>query len=261
MVVPLLIFSLITGVYFSLSLIKKEPSSFVEVIQSFIFHPFNFVESHNAPLWFLFALLVCNILFIFIAKLNTKYIVCIAIGLFVFLDVTMTYEIKTWHSFYNILMGLMYYSSGYLLRKLELKNWHIAILSIIFLLCIIIYPSTIDMRFNYLMYGYFEIAVIGCITGIIIINYLFKNVPILQLKPLVYIGQNSMAYYLLHYPISWPLNFLVELFPSIFDSYECLYLDCIKLTVCLIAIPLIIKGLNRINMGWIVGMTKPNKIE
>lgn len=154
----------------------------------------------NKPVWFLISLFSVRLLFSFSSKYDiVLFSVVCALVLAKF------HQHFTFNHFCflgNIPLGYLYYVAGYYLKEKQYNKWLlIASIAIIFLEYVFI-PTNVDARGNYIYYGNYLIGVVCSVFGIIIMNNLFRQ-KWLQLKPLLFIGTNSISFLVIHYPIMW----------------------------------------------------------
>ena len=134
---------------------------------------------------------------------------------------------------------------GIIIGKEVFKDWkRIIILTIIYAAYIILQPSKIDMRMEYVMWGEYGIAIIGNIVGIVLINsWAFKNQNIVP-SFIKFIGVESMSFYILHIQIYRVVISILSL--SEYSSYACVL-------VTLSITPLIIFIFKKLKIQWLLG--------
>lgn len=250
--VPLLIFYVLSAMYYLIEYALHHQGLGQEIFFMLI-NPFDFMEIANSSLWFLVALFFCNILFIPLAKLPIKKLVLVTLVLIVISDISMYGVEKHWHLIFNTITALMYCSLGYLSKSIKLNKTQTALCFAAFLALFIFVPASMEARFNMMRHGSPEVSLVSNLLGIMSFNYIFSYCKFLQFKPLVYIGQNSMAYYLLHIPLIWIVkdHFLIKLGPDFHDIYS--------LLACLFFIPIIIQLSRKFHIEWIIGALKLKK--
>lgn len=74
-----------------------------------------------------------------------------------------------------------------------------AIVVNIFIYCF--FPSSVDFLANNVISGTYGGYIMSAVSAIIILNNLFKTISLLNIRVLAYIGQHSMSFYLLHWPL------------------------------------------------------------
>ncbi len=95
-------------------------------------------------------------------------------------------------------LGIVFYLAGLYLRDKQYDKRIVVIAFVVFLFLQILTPSNVGLRDDVTIKGYWIVFVISSITGIIIINNLFK-LRFFQLPVLTSIGRNSMDYYCFHW--------------------------------------------------------------
>ena len=190
-------------------------------------------------LWFLAALAIAKIVFVALPK-NKIALWILALLLFVIGDIINRFQPPIALLLKEIPMALFYYTIGFQLKKINCNLKMIVILSLIYLLIIFLIPSRVDMRMQTILFGYFEIAVIGCLVGIVLMNAICTILVNFLPQPITFIGRESMIFYLLHRPIIKATESLITtgLTPVI---------------SVLLIVPIIIIITNKLKLGWIFG--------
>lgn len=154
---------------------------------------------YTAPAWFLLALSIVRIIFqIAFKKQIIKIVMLLSICLaYVLYKTSIIYPLYLG----NISLGLFFFGLGYLLREIQYNKYLIgmAIVVNIFIYCL--FPSSVDFRANNVISGTYGGYIMSAVSAIIILNNLFKKIPLLNIRVLTYIGQHSMSFYLLHWPL------------------------------------------------------------
>lgn len=152
---------------------------------------------YNAPLWFLPSLFFVKVVFNILKLKNCNIFIVAFISL---LSAYTVYRLKLHIPLYvgNILLGLFFYSIGYIYNYYNLRiikwNW---LVIIVFISIFLLYPSNVDFRINmankgsYLLWCLYSIC--GCILSVNLFTY--------RIKLIEYIGKNSMSFYVWHWPI------------------------------------------------------------
>lgn len=185
----------------------------------------------NLPLWFLMTLF-CVINLYNKHKLNDWQILCISIlaaTLLHFIGFTEPYYIS------NIMTGLAFYVMGVMFKEIQyniIVLMGALVLHILILWCC---PSYVGMFSNSLTNGYYILWFPFALSGIIIINNIFKRLPLGCLH-LDYIGKRAMNYYVTHWIVIILVKFIVVNIFNIHDKA----ISVSILIVCLIfMLPLI----------------------
>ena len=203
-------------------------------------------RGQTALLWFLEALFISKLIFVALPKSKTILIV-LSFCLFIVGDFINRYEPSIPLLFKEIPMALFYYITGFLSKKLNNNSQMIICLLIAYLLILFIIPSRVDMRMQTILFGYFEIAVAGCLVGIVLMNALCDRYKDCLFKPIIYIGKESMAFYILHMPIIKAIQSIQARIPAF--SQE----NLIPALIVLLVVPVIILVTDKFKLSWILG--------
>lgn len=103
------------------------------------------------------------------------------------------------------------------------------------------------MRMQTILFGYFEIAVVGCLVGIVLMNALCEKYKNILPSQVMFIGRESMVYYILHMPII----IIVQSVLTKFANTD--YNGLISAFVVLFVVPIIIILAERLKLNWILG--------
>lgn len=95
-------------------------------------------------------------------------------------------------------LGIVFYLSGYFLRKKQYNTAIIVLSSLTYTLAMVFCPSNVDFRSDKTSRGIWMVYVISSIAGIVLFNNLFK-LKILQIPYLSSIGRHSLDYYCSHW--------------------------------------------------------------
>ena len=228
---------------------KYTKDFFLKLIKRFVVPMCTYLlisRGQTALLWFIEALVISKLVFVALPKSKTPIIVMSSF-LFIVGDVINRYEPTIPLLLKEMPMALFYYIVGFLLKKLNYNSRMIISLLITYLLILFIIPSRVDMRMQTILFGYFEIAVAACLVGIVLMNALCERYKDYLLKPIIYIGKESMAFYILHMPIIIAVQLIQAKFPVI--SQE----NLIPAIIVLIVVPIIILIVDKIKMSWVLG--------
>lgn len=169
----------------------------------------------NLALWFLLSLFIVRCLYnILSSRIRLNAIFILLTSLIVTLLI-FHFEIHKPYYLANSLAGLFFFSAGRLLAKLQYNKWIMGLSAIVFLIHMIFLPSFVDMRVNKLVEGYYELWLIGSISGCILLNGLcrmaFLYIPrLINKNPrlhyldfipnfIITLGRNSLIIYLYHW--------------------------------------------------------------
>jgi len=149
----------------------------------------------NIPLWFLFSFFVVRLLGQLCFK-NTKMVFLTFIVCYTLSNVFFYTGFKHPYWLVNICTGLAYFSLGNMMRQVQ---YHKAVAVVA--LCVYVYfgisgLTIVDIRANHLIRGVYAIHPIWAVSGIVLINNIFKYI---RIKPIEHIGKDSMDYYVYHW--------------------------------------------------------------
>lgn len=204
-------------------------------------------------LWFIEALLISKVLFDFVPDKKAYYIV-IAVIAFVISDIISRCNFDLPLILKETPMALFYMATGFLLKDIQYvkskQGLYILLLVVVYALFIVLIPSKVDMRLGVIRYGLFEIAVFGNVAGIVLINNIAKIVEDYVPGVILYIGRESMSYYVLHMLIMSSIGGLLLITGMNHDSQSYLYIRPIAV---FFVVPLIICLLVKIKLSWLLG--------
>lgn len=176
----------------------------------------------TAASWFLLALFVVRISFHFLHKhhihplLIAMVSILLAYGIFLLQQVNWAFSVQIANlqlsieiPFYmgTIFHGLFLYGLGYYLQKKQFGT-------VILLFALIIYvlhfyfPISSDFRANEPGGAYWLFVVSG-LAGSILFNNIFSRLLSMRIPHLTYIGENSMVYFLVHFPVLYVMSRLL----------------------------------------------------
>lgn len=168
--------------------------------------------SGNLPLWFLLSLLGIRVLF------NTGYnlkIPVLALSIFGFgiaYSIQLS-EIKVPLWLTTIASGLFFYGMGFYFRNIKTSTFMNCLIFILFIVLSIVSRPYVDMRENKLLLGFYWVWPIWSLSGILATNNLFKFLNKFHfnpLRPFIFLGKNTMVYYVAHWPIILLSSFLTK---------------------------------------------------
>lgn len=197
-------------------------------------------------LWFLEALILSKLVFVALPK-SKVFLVLLSLFLFITGDVINRCELSIPLLLKEMPMALFYYTTGFLLKNLKYDSKIIIYLVVAYLLVLFIIPSRVDMRMQTILFGYFEIAVVGCLVGIVLMNALCEKYKNILPSQVMFIGRESMVYYILHMPII----IIVQSVLTKFANTD--YNGLISAFVVLFVVPIIIILAERLKLNWILG--------
>lgn len=203
-------------------------------------------RGQTALLWFLESLVISKLIFVALPK-SKMVLIVLSSCLFIVGDFINRYEPSIPLLLKEMPMALFYYITGFLLKKLNNNSQMIICLLLAYLLILFIIPSRVDMRMQTILFGHFEIAVAGCLIGIVLMNALCDRYKDYLLKPIIYIGKESMAFYILHMPIIIAVQ-LIQAKMSAFSQE-----NLIPALIVLLVVPVIILVTDKLKLSWILG--------
>ena len=201
----------------------------------------------NSPLWFLLTLFLVRVIF---DACFLKGRECAGVLSIVAIIVAYIFRLMDFHTFFylpNVCAGVFFYGCGYFLREKVNRGYVIAIATLLYVLYAVWFPSYYDFRSNGIAVEAYPFCIIASVGGIISLDWIFKQVSILQ-KPFVEIGKNSMTYYAVHWLV---LGASSLLFQNILNlaNYS-LFAAFVMANV--VTLPYLDKQLNR-HCRWIIG--------
>ncbi len=150
----------------------------------------------NDVLWFLTSLFLVQVAYNELIKrsIDSRLIVALALGI-AFVCHILSVSKPAYLA--NASLGIAMYSLGYSLKNVQ-YNWKVCVLAFVIYITIMVgYPSHIDLRTNTLNEGgSYLLALLFSVAGCIVINCLFKRIPVISLVG--YIGRKSMNFYVMH---------------------------------------------------------------
>lgn len=228
-IIPCAIFSVIGTLIAILSAVITEKSVISAIVgdcRSFIFHG---STSWNGPLWFLISLFFVRVVFNYIRDYVNHYAFMAALLIMAFLH----YLFLANHGIYwfgNICSGLLFYIIGMKFKQLQYNRWSVIVSIIVLVLIGFTKPTIVTMFGNFLLYddGIYLLWYPFCIAGIIIFNNIVKYIG----KYFTHyhfddIGQHSMVYYVIHFPLGYLVCALYEYYSEHQNNWELLMYLCL----------------------------------
>ena len=227
LLVPYLVFmllGLICEAYFES--LGKAPLS----IPVFLYYKFWYIVNHSylesvVPCWFLLSLFIVRVVFQMCIKIRIPPVIVVFVSLvtayFVYFctyqsDCSYLLHWGNGHSwdlhipFYlgNVSLGLMCYSLGYILREKQYSKCFFGGAVVLFVIKYFVWADFDFRADDSLKYNYF-LAVLYGVSGCVLFNNLFRQIANVRIPVLTHIGENSVIYYLVHYPV---LYFITQRF-------------------------------------------------
>ena len=196
--------------------------------------------------WFLISLFFTRIVFnLLYHKLHPLLITIIfafaSYAIYIIFYNEWTYDIHVADTFYlqipqfflgNICHGVSLYSLGFYLKDKQFNKIVFVMASIMFVVKYFI-PAGIDFRANLSSGANFMLAVLYGMTGCIVINNFFKRFLNYKISVVTHIGENSMVYYLIHYPVMITVSRLYLRY-RILDFWYSFFILFLTVTISLI---------------------------
>lgn len=241
LLVPFVIYSVIGHILYCLIIWNEGDRNWIHYMVS----PFKQILTTgalagNLPLWFLLTLFTTRLIYNFLPnKLLYRSGFTLLFGAFAYL----LYRYTDIHItiLANVCSGLFFYGCGNLFRQMQ-YNAAVLVVALLILGLQIAIPSNVDMHNNSLTRGMYPIWILTSLCGCIIINFIFKALPRLQI--LNFIGRNSLEFYVTH----WNVILLAKIcIVYIFNIHDKLVIFYTMIAFCAIGIPVIIHVKSRIN--------------
>lgn len=153
----------------------------------------------NKPLWFLFSFFAVQVIFSVVEN-NLKYPILIIIPAIIFVYILYLYDNPLPRYFGNISSGLVFYTLGYILRKIQFLPSVSATAIVIYLMFAILGITFVDMFPNILRQGVYLLWFVFAIAGCITFNSIFEKIPY-RFKFFSWVGKNAMILYLTHFMV------------------------------------------------------------
>lgn len=153
----------------------------------------------NKPLWFLFSFFAVQVIFSVVEN-NLKYPILIIIPAIIFVYILYLYDNPLPRYFGNISSGLVFYTLGYILRKIQFLPSVSATAIVIYLMFTILGITFVDMFPNILRQGVYLLWFVFAIAGCITFNSIFEKIPY-RFKFFSWVGKNAMILYLTHFMV------------------------------------------------------------
>lgn len=226
LIIPYIYFSVIGTVILLIKLGLNCQLTFKSFLLTFKSIALEGATAGNLPLWFLLSLFAVRISFSYLhGKLTSSpkpfarflsgcglFLLCI-----VYIPVYYLLELKglqypLWLS--NISSGMLFFTIGYYLRDINLNKTCTLILASGYILVMIFYPTTADMRTGSLTQGEFLLwaptAVMGILSFISTFRHFFPKKNLLSV-----LGSQTMPYYCMHWCVLVIVSFFFVVLPGI----------------------------------------------
>lgn len=203
----------------------------------------------NSPLWFLFSLLLVQLIYNYLARKWTNIDIGIFIGsLFVAFLLNMIDIPYIPLYIANVFLGICCYSFGHLMRDRQFSKYVICLSIAIFLLLWKMTYAHVDFRINQVSNdSNYLLVVLWSFSGCMVINNVFKRLP--NIRVLQYYGKYSMEFYVLHWLMLYVCLFVNKYVFQLGD-YAMFFSMLIS---CVILLPFVIQAVYILNLGWVFG--------
>jgi fucose 4-O-acetylase-like acetyltransferase len=204
----------------------------------------------NMPIWFLLSLFFSLTGFVFLDKFRIKWaILFFPLGGYALYYFNFNQILPL--GLANLFLGIFYLYTGYIFRtKIENSRYSklfLCISAVIYGITQIFYFSDLDMRIDTLLTGNYFIYVLSGLCGLVLIYYVSKKIN--YVKPVNYIGENAMVYFVVHWPVLMLVKNIMESLSLKTSGY--VYAGILSVTVFLV-IPICVKVLNG-RFGFLIG--------
>ncbi len=153
----------------------------------------------NIPVWFLLTLFVVKVVTARYHGRNTWIYVLVSLVI----CLGHHYMVNTGRFNYigNMALATLFYVLGYKTKDMDFSSHKsLYTLAAVFVIIFFIYPSALDIWSNKALYGNYLLSILSAVVGIMLVNRIFKVCKFLQIKPLLFMGQNAMLFLVLHVP-------------------------------------------------------------
>lgn len=163
----------------------------------------------NPPLWFLVSLFLSQLIASFFIKRKIPYlaiVISLAIG-----GLLSTASAVFPFSLPAIPLGVSFYLYGYLLKGASSRSSSIRLDYVILtgvLLIVLFEPSFVDFRTGRLDFGNFPFYIFSAFGILLLIQHRIKG----GFSPFAWIGRNSLAFFVLHWPVLIVAKYLLQRF-------------------------------------------------
>ncbi len=252
LIIPFLIFSILGFIlYFPFELFSGSRS----IIRILLSLPYAILMYGNGglgnlPIWFLLSLFSALVSFATLSIFKLQKIIL----LFPVLSFLLFYyNIHLPLGYSNLLLGIFFIYFGFIFRKYESYHKYILYISIICFLVIEIFNySLLDFRTNNLTKGNYLLYIICSAAGIVIMFFIAKKIN--YIKPLNYIGKNSIIFFVVHWPI---IMFTKNMFEILNFNSESIYYIVFSTLSIIILTPLLTELINN-KFSYLLGNNIPS---
>lgn len=130
--------------------------------------------------------------------------------------------------------GLAFYTFGAWLKENQF-NRKLFLLALCFFILKFFYFAFMDFRGNDSEGSNYFLCIIYELAGCIVVNNVFRNIANKKIMLLSHIGQNSMIYYLVHYPVMTFIVMFLNPFPNLSSSIRYFLLSAVLIIILIIS--------------------------
>lgn len=153
----------------------------------------------NIPVWFLLTLFAVKIVTAQYDGKNTW--IYILVPLMICLIHHYTVHTDRFNYIGNMALATLFYVLGYKIKNIDFSTRKsLFILGTVFMIIFFIWPSALDIWANKALYGNYLLSILSAVIGIVLVNWIFRRCKFLQIKPLLFMGQNAMLFLVFHVP-------------------------------------------------------------
>jgi len=194
----------------------------------------------NQPIWFLLSLFFALTGFVFFDKLKIKQLIILFP---VFGYILYYFNLNLPLGLSNLFLSIFFLYTGHIFRHhiegTKYSIWLLWTSVAIYGLTQLFYFSYLDMRINTVISGDYFVYLVSALSGLLVTYFIAKKAD--YFKPLNYIGENSMVYFVVH----WPIMFLIKNILDAFSFKTTGYLFAVLLSVIVFGLlPLCVSVLN-----------------
>ncbi len=249
LIIPFFVFAIVGFVLiFPFEVLKGRP-----IYRIFLSLPYAILKNGsggtgNIPLWFLLSLFSALISFAFLSKFKLQKLIFAFPVLSYFLY---HYNINLPLGYSNLLLGIFFVYFGSQFRKFESYHKYFLYFSLVVFVCIELFNySYLVFMTNTLVKGYYISNIVCSAAGIVLTYFLAKKVN--YIKPLNYIGKNSIIFFAIHWPIIVLIkNIFIVLNLELYNTF------IITSSLCIVIIsPILVELINK-KFPFLIGVSNP----
>ncbi len=164
----------------------------------------------NMPLWYLISLFIVRIIVNVSEKCRISIMATACAGLIIAIAAHFVIA-ETQYHWTNVFSGIFFFCCGIMMKNFQEHKWVVCAGIMGYILCSVISRPYVDMKTNILSEGYYLLWPIWSLVGIITINAISRIVTgYARCLPLEFVGQYSMYFYVIHWPVIVFANYLLR---------------------------------------------------